>query len=362
MKYLRILALPCIAAILLFTGCSQKGADTYVGEQITALKETNADAYSDFLQAGIDESNQQYVLSFPDELKEPYIRLLRTSLQSVEFEVSKAKAKNNHTYEVEVNFKPIDIQKTLKSANDSLLSEMTEDTLTDAGNKIFKKDLKILKDKPNYSDKITSSVKVKKNGDKFSIDQKSIQQLLEQALQNDMEPYNSVCEIYDAKDFLQAYLDASFKGDVAQFAKHTNRTEEEALSWYEGDVFTAPDDLSSAYKDRYTQALKGILKQSRYTVQVPKKGQGLMNYTVSVTTTPNNSLVTAFQEFQSGTYYSIDEASKALVEKLEHYSASPVYGPETSMDVALNLQTMLDSGNDNSEMQNLGTAICPMPE
>lgn len=362
MKHLRTLALPCLATALLLTGCSQNGADTYVGEQITSLKEKDTDAYSDFLQTGIDESNQQYVLSFPDELKEPYIRLLQTSLQSVEFEVSNAKEKSNNTYEVEVNFKPVDIQKTLKSANDSLLSETTEETLTDAGNIIFKKDLKIVKDSPKYSDEITTVVKVKKKGSKFSIDQNSIQHLLEQALQNDMEPYNSVCEIYDTKDFLQAYLDASFKGEVTQFAKHTDRTEEEALSWYEDDVFTAPDDLSSACKDRYIQALKDILKQSRYTVHVPKKEQGLMNYTVSVTTTPNNSLVTAYQEFEAGTYYSIDEASKALVEKLEHYAVSPVYGEETTTEFSLNEHTMLDSGNDDSAMQKLGASICPAPQ
>ena len=177
-----------------------------------------------------------------------------------------------------------------------------------------------------------------------------------------MEPYNSLCELYDAKDFLTAYLDASFKGEVTQFAKHTDRTKEEALSWYEGDVFSAPDDLSSAYKERYTLALKNILKQSRYTVHVPRKEQGLMNYTISVTTTPNNSLVTAYQEFESGTYYSIDEASRALVEKLEHYAASPVYGDETTTDISLNGHTLLDSGNEDSELQKLGTIICPMPE
>ena len=362
MKHLHVLALPCLMAALLLSGCNQKDADAYVGEQITSLKGKDTDTYSDFLQSGIDESNQQYVLQFPDKLKESYIQLLKTSLQSVQFEVANAKEKKNNIYEVEVSFNPIDIQKTLKSANASLISKTTAETLEEAGKDIFKQDLKIIKDTPKYSDEITTTIEVKKKGDNFSIDRKSLKALLDQALLNDMEPYTSLCELYDAKDFLTAYLDASFKGEITQFAKHTDRTKEEALSWYEGDVFSAPDDLSSAYKERYTLALKNILKQSRYTVHVPRKEQGLMNYTISVTTTPNNSLVTAYQEFESGTYYSIDEASHALVEKLEHYAASPVYGDETTTDISLNGHTLLDSGNEDSELQKLGTIICPMPE
>ena len=69
-----------------------------------------------------------------------------------------------------------------------------------------------------------------------------------------MEPYNAVCDILDSHDFITAYLNASFKGDVARFAVHTDRTEEEALAWYEADVFTPPSDLSEAYIPRYQEA------------------------------------------------------------------------------------------------------------
>ena len=56
--------------------------------------------------------------------------------------------------------------------------------------------------------------------------------------------------------------------------------------------------------------------------------------------------------FESGTYYSIDEASRALVEKLEHYAASPVYGDETTTDISLNGHTLSDSGNEDSNCKN----------
>ena len=63
-------------------------------------------------------------------------------------------------------------------------------------------------------------------------------------------------------------------------------------------------------------------------------------------------LLPAAARFESGTYYSIDEASRALVEKLEHYAASPVYGDETTTDISLNGHTLSDSGNEDSNCKN----------
>lgn len=51
-------------------------------------------------------------------------------------------------------------------------------------------------------------------------------------------------------------------------------------------------------------------------------------------------------------HYSIDEASRALVEKLEHYAASLVYGDETTTDISLNGHTLSDSGNEDSNCKN----------
>jgi len=50
----------------------------------------------------------------------------------------------------------------------------------------------------------------------------------------------------------------------------------------------------------------------------------------------------AAARFESGTYYSIDEASRALVEKLEHYAT----------DISLNGHTLSDSGNEDSNCKN----------
>ncbi len=63
-------------------------------------------------------------------------------------------------------------------------------------------------------------------------------------------------------------------------------------------------------------------------------------------------LLASQPDFESGTYYSIDEASRALVEKLEHYAVSPVYGDETTTDISLNGHTLSDSGNEDSNCKN----------
>ena len=54
--------------------------------------------------------------------------------------------------------------------------------------------------------------------------QKELNAFLKKALVGYMKPYESVCEILDIQDFMTSYLNASFKGDVTNFALHTHRT------------------------------------------------------------------------------------------------------------------------------------------
>ena len=176
-----------------------------------------------------------------------------------------------------------------------------------------------------------------------------------------MEPYDQVCDILDCYDFVKAYLDASFKGEVSRFALHTDRTEEEALEWYEADVFDPPSDLSEDYVSRYKDALKSMLKQCKYTVGIPKKETGLYSYTVDIKTTPNTSLTSAYSEFEGGTYYSIEEVSSGLVTAMEKYAAEPTFGEETSMTISFNASSMLTAGNDNSGLSTLAATIFAIP-
>ena len=176
-----------------------------------------------------------------------------------------------------------------------------------------------------------------------------------------MTPYDTFGALYDMQDFLTSYLDASFKGEVAQFALHTDRTEDEAYEWYLADTFDPPADLSQAYVARYQAAMQNLLKQSSYTVGTPRLEPGLFSYQIDVTITPNNSLADAYHEFEQGTYYSIDEASEALVAALEKYAAAPTYGTETTLTVPVNMETLTTADQEGSDMATLATTILPSP-
>lgn len=347
---------------LLLSGCGKESADQYVGEQITSMKEKDTDAFTAFLEKGIAESNDQFTLQFPEELKQTYTAFLQEAFKTMEFEVQKAKENDDGTYSVKVSFTPIDIPKTTDSTVKTYVETMSSTDLTAEATALLDKSTKLLKDSPEFGKEILTTINVEKKDDGFSISEDSMNQFLEQAIPEYMKPYDTLCNILDVQDFLKAYLDASFKGEVTQFAKHTDRTEEEALKWYEDDVFTPPSDLSSSYKDRYVKALKEIMKKCEYTVGIPKKEDGIYSYTIDVTLTPNNSITKTYEKLENGTYYSIDAVSKDLVETMEKYAKSPDYGKETTMTISFDLSAMLSSASGGSDLNKLAEAILPIPD
>ena len=354
--------IPCLFALAVLTGCSNGDtADKYVGEQITSMKEKGSDSFTTLLDEGIAKSNEAFTLQFPEELKEPYQEFLKYSFNAVTFEVSSAKKKSDDTFSVLVTYTPINIQRTTDASNSEFLSTLETTDLTAAVTSILENDAGLLTDTPVHDTEIISTLDVAKKGDKYSITEDSLKKFVEQAIVNYMEPYNQVCDIIDTYDFINAYLNASFKGDVAQFALHTDRTEEEAYAWYEEDVFDPPADLSEAYVDRYKAALKTIMSQCQYTVGIPVKEAGGFSYTVDVTTTPNNSFADAYHEFENGTYYSLDEASAGLVQAMEKYAAAPTFGEETTQNVTINSSSLLSANQENSELYTLATTILMMP-
>lgn len=355
------LLIPCLFALAVLTGCNKDTADKYVGEQITSMKEKGSDSFAALLEEGIAQSNEAYTLQFPEELKEPYQEFLKDSFNAVTFEVSSAKKKNDDTFSVQVTYTPINIKRTTEGPNREYLDTLDNTDLTAAASSILENDTGLLADSPVHDDEIISTLDVTKKGDAYTITQDSLDTFVKQTIVSYMEPYNQVCDIIDTYDFINSYLNASFKGDVARFALHTNRTEEEALAWYEEDVFDPPADLSSAYTDRYKAALKTIMSQCQYTVGIPKKDAGNSGYTVDITTTPNNSFADAYSEFESGVYYSLDEASAGLVQAMEKYAAAPTFGEETTLNVTFNSSSLLSANQQNSELYNLATTILTMP-
>ena len=357
----RTFLIPCLFALALMTGCSKENADKYVGEQITSIKENGSEKFTELLEEGIAESNESYVLQFPEELKTPYLEFMKDSFKTIQFEVAKPSKMKNGTLSVQVTYTPINIKDTLEKANSEFMDSLESTDLTEAVSSLLEADTDALKVSPSFDAEIISTLEVSKEGESYTISEESLNTFLAQTLHGYMEPYNTVCDVLDCYDFVKAYLDASFKGDVARFALHTDRTEEEALAWYKEDVFDPPSDLTQAYIPRYQAALETMMKQCKYSVGIPKKEDGVYSYMVEIKTSPNTSFLEAYNEFEGGTYYSIEEVSAGLITAMEKYAAAPTFDEETTVTVSINASSLLDAGNENSELTALATTILMIP-
>lgn len=360
-KLLAMLLTSCLACTILLSGCSDNSAGNYVGEKITSLKGTDTASFTPLLEAGIKDSNEQFVLQFPEELRDTYLQFLQDAFSSVSFEASAAKKKDSTHYAVDLTFSPIDLGKTVEASDEDYLAQMTNtDFLTDM-KELLKEDAAVLKEAPVYKDSVNMTIDIRKKDDGYTISEKTIHALLKASVKNYMTPYNNACEVLDTRDFFQSYLDASFKGEFTQFTKHTQKTAEEAQAWYDASFSDVPAELSDEQKGRYMNALKSIMKQCKYELQIPRKNDGIFDYSIDVTYSPNNSLVEAMNALKSGTYYSVYEATDAAIQLLETHVATPVFGTETTTTVNLNFNTLMTSGEPDSEMAALIDAICPTP-
>lgn len=360
MKKKHLLLLLTGVLIFLLTGCNKYTADKYVGEQITSLKEEDTEAFVPLLEDGIAASNDSYGLEFPEELREPYLDFLQTALKSVQFELDGAKKADDETYSVRVTYTPIDIASTTESISKKYLASIDSSDLTQEVKTLLEKAENAIANSPVYEPETFVTLKVKKNGDSYTIADEDMTDLLSRALLDIMVPYNSICDVLDAQDYLTACLNAMFKGDVSQYVKHTGVSEESALSTLHESFLTPPDDLGSAYVERCQAALNTICSQCQYRVGIPQKQSGLFNYVMDVTVTPNISIQNAMSELESGTYYSEDAIDRTLVELLEKYAAAPVYGEETTVTVTINYNTISNAGNEDSELSGLINIILPI--
>lgn len=183
MRNSKLSILFCILLAILLPGCKSKyTADQYVGKQITTMKNSAPESFASLLDDGIAKSNENYVLQFPEELKEPYFEFLQSSFQTIQFEVAKAKENGDGSYSVQITYTPVNIGETLSSKNTELISSLESSSLTEAVSSVLKEDCKILADSPVYNDEIISTVKLTQNADGYSIDEDSMFTFLSQAL------------------------------------------------------------------------------------------------------------------------------------------------------------------------------------
>lgn len=226
--------------------------------------------------------------------------------------------------------------------------------------KLLEKATEAVKSSPSYENSTQLTLEVKKSKDGYSLDDEQLQKLFSATMDNIMAPYDSVCEILDAQDYLTSCLNALFKNDVAEYAKHTGEDESSVQSQLESSMYAPPEELSASYTERYSAALKAICNNCQYSVRTPKKQDGLFNYIIDVTVTPNTSFQSAMNELETGTYYSEEEVDRALVELMEKYAAAPTYGAQTTVTVSLNFKTLSAAGAEDSEITSLIDTILPV--
>ncbi len=361
MKNKRLCLLLALLFVLLLGGCGNKiSADKFVGDYITSIKKNDASGLSSLLEQGIEESNNQYTLQFPDELKECYLKFLQAAFNDVEFEINGAKKIDDERYSVQLTFKPLDIDGTTSDICTKYLPAITSSDLNAETTKLLEKATASVKDSPSYEKSTQMTLEVQKSGDGYFIADDQLLKLFSQSIQNIMAPYNSICEILDAQDYLKSCLDSVFKNDYAQFALHTGTDAATIQNDFESEQYTMPDNLDASYSDRYQAALKSIYNSCQYSVGIPKKVSGIFNYVIDIQITPNTSFQNMLQEFEAGTYYSEDELNRTFIEIMEKYADTPTYSNTITKTVSFNLNMLYSAGSAESEFSDLFSTILPM--
>ena len=90
-------------------------------------------------------------------------------------------------------------------------------------------DISLLED-PVYKEETWEYVEVKKSGDKLEVSSEDMLILLQKALPGYMNSYNIIARAFDRQDFLKAYMDAMFKGEIDRYCEHTGMTDEEVMA------------------------------------------------------------------------------------------------------------------------------------
>lgn len=196
-----------LGLMMLCSGCEKKeSADDYLGRLITRAKENEGELQS-VLEMGIADakSSNDFVIDFPDELKESYEAFLKEALNQVQFELNKADKESDDTYIIRVTYEPIDIAATTKETDADYVKNISGTDLTTEVKNLLEEDTKLLSNATKQQKK-SRTITVKKSGDSYKVSEKDITALLQDALQGYMAPYEAVGTVFDFRDFMQAYL------------------------------------------------------------------------------------------------------------------------------------------------------------
>lgn len=349
-----------ILGAVLAGGCEKKeAADDYLGRQITRAKESEGEL-ADVLADGIAlvKEDESFVIDFPEELKEPYEAFLQSALKQVQFELNKADKESEDTYLVRVTYEPLDIAAVTETINEEYAKNIASTDLAVEVKALLEKDAGLLESAEKQQKK-SQTIEVAKKGDGFDIKEEDVKELLKSALPGYMAPYTAVADVFDMRDFIQAYLDASLKGETERYQLHTGDTPEEAAAWYEESFQDFDmDGFSAEQSERIANAMKGMFKNCKYSVGITKK-ISMTEYEFELSTTPNTSILNAAEELSTGVYYSQEEVNEACLAMYEKYAAQPTYGEEKNIMVTWNAWNMINDQAEDAEFNAMIDAIIP---
>lgn len=156
----------------------------------------------------------------------------------------------------------------------------------------------------------------------------------------------------DAKDYVQAVLDVSYKGDVKGYLEQTDTTEKEAKELYESNIDETLNlagfndmNLSEEMLANYRQLFIDMLKSADYKLADAKDGED-DGFTVDVTVKPfmgfegvSEEVLESVQEkvFSGTEVPSEDDVNEmlfqAMYDMLSERMKEPVYGDEKVITV-----------------------------
>lgn len=365
-KTKRIVPLLFFLAVVLLAGCKGKTADDYVKERLEQVQSGDDDAAEYLLDQGIEKMNDTYIEAFPEELRDPYREFLKESCKKFQFEILECN-KYNSGYKVRVELTPVNIGKTVEETDQQYIENLQSVELVKEVQGLLEKDTPLLeKAEEDQHKKLTIYVKKKDSG--YQIEQSEWENCISLLLSGYMDPYKHVADTLDARDYLQAILDASYKGDVTRYAKHVGKTEDEALAEYEAsfaEIDLSDLELTPEQETRFMEAMKTIFKNSQYELGLVRKNKE-NGYTIEVTVTSNLSLLESGNTFganvDNGKYNSVEQAKEGYLSLVESYAAAPVYGETVTKEINMSTGQLLLSGSGNSELDRLGELIMPSME
>ena len=116
---------------------------------------------------------------------------------------------------MQLTFTPLDIEATTKNTCEKYSPAISSTDLNAEMTKLLEKATEAVKSSPSYENSTQLTLEVKKSKDGYSLDDEQLQKLFSATMDNIMAPYDSVCEILDAQDYLTSCLNALFKMNVA---------------------------------------------------------------------------------------------------------------------------------------------------